>query len=176
MKKVILTIFVVSLLVVLKRIFSPKPNLRDEIEVNEFNHVAIVVWKIAVVMPSLYLKGWRPIIGIIKHTQEGRNLITLTHPNISVRLEVLEPSGPGSYLVSFLRKFGSGSQHHITFYINKDLRKVRQILLARGIRLHSAREYEIVIHPESGGTMIQFFSANRRLGRASGGGEVERAG
>lgn len=101
----------------------------------------------------------------IPTAQHGRNLTALTHPRYKARLEVLEPSGEDSYLVSFLEKQEQREepvQHHLTYYV-KDLKKAERVLLGRGFRLHYDRPGEFFIHPESAGTLIQFFPHRTRM-------------
>lgn len=141
-------------------------NLKDQLGIKVFDHTAIVVWSIDEALPRLKDLGWIGGDHKSKQPNNGRNLTTLTHPDWVAKLEVLEPSGPGSYLAPFLQKFGPWRQHHLTFYVEKDLDEVRQILLARGFGLHEDRPHEVIIHPKGGGgTMIQFFPADRRWGR-----------
>ena len=130
-------------------------GLRELLQITKFDHIAIVVRKIDDILPVLQKSGWKVSSPRFTHAEAGRTLLNLSHPNYAVRLEVLEPAGENSYLVRFLAKHGPG-QHHLTFYV-RDLRRARQVLEGMAVRLHEDRPHEIIIHPESGGTMIQLF-------------------
>jgi len=134
------------------------------------DHIAIVVPEIKRALPILHKLDWQGGDRIFRHASEGRNLTSLTHPEVAAKLEVLEPSGPSSYLERFLADFGPFRQHHITFYVEEDLGRVRELLVVgMRVRLHPGRDHEIIIHPDSGGTMIQFFPADRSWRSRSGG-------
>jgi len=136
-------------------------GLREALGITKLDHVAIAVREIDKVLPELERLGWRSSHRFTDK-EAGRSLMSLTHPEFAVRLEILEPAGKGSYLIRFLESHGP-SQHHITFYV-KDLEKARSVLEERGFKLHQSRPHEIIIHPRGGGgTMIQFFPHRTRM-------------
>lgn len=136
-----------------------EPGLDELLQITKFDHIAIAVWRINDILPALHDSGWEGGDWISREPKHGRNLTQLTHPRYKVRLEVLEPVGKDSYLVPFLKKQKRRPkpvQHHITCYV-KDLKGAEQVLLDRRFRLHYDRPGEFFIHPESAGTLIQFF-------------------
>jgi len=80
------------------------------------------------------------------------------------RLEILTPTGRGSFLDNFLEK-KDGGVHHITFQ-TADIRKAAMILEKNGIPFFGLREYgnvwkELFIHPRNAfGVLIQIAEFN----------------
>ncbi len=142
-------------------------RLRELLQITNLDHIAIVVRSIQKELLRLHALGWQGGERIHHEPKHGRKLTTLAHPDYPVKLELLEPSGKNSYLLTFLKKMEQRKskgriQHHITYYV-KDLKKAERILLDMGFRLHYDRSGEFFIHMDSAGTLIQFFPQRTRL-------------
>lgn len=141
-----------------------KPKLWPALGIVGVDHVAIAVVSIKGILPLLHEMGWKGGEHIFEQPVFGRNITSLSRGEGEVRLEILEPPDEDSYLWSFLRDFGPSVkiQHHITYYV-KNLKETERVLKGMGVRLFYSRPGEFFIHPESVGTLIQFFPERTRV-------------
>ncbi len=141
-----------------------EPKLWSKLGIVDVDHVAISVVRIKDILPLLHAMGWKGGERIFEQPELGRNLTSLARSKGEVKLEILEPPDRDSYLWDFLQKYGPSVriQHHITYYV-KDLKKAELVLKKMGVRLFYARPGEFFIHPDSAGTLIQFFPERTRV-------------
>lgn len=126
--------------------------------VEKFDHVAIAVPDIAVLLP-LYVDvlGGQLIAGGDDEDIGVRNLQLWYPPN--VKIELIQPLGDTSYLAAYLAKHGQGI-HHMTCFVN-DVGEAERCLGAHGVGTVDTRRGtgfwdETYIRPSSGfGTLIQ---------------------
>ncbi len=80
------------------------------------------------------------------------------------RLEIIAPTGKGSFIDKFLEG-RNGGVHHITFQVD-DIEKTRELLQTRNIPFFEGKDYggvwkEIFVHPRDAfGVLIQFAEFN----------------
>jgi methylmalonyl-CoA/ethylmalonyl-CoA epimerase len=121
-----------------------------------FDHVAIAVRRIADGEPLL-----RGLLGAAPGEEgDGRGFTFRQYVLPGGVVELLEPRGPDSFLLRFLRDRGEGL-HHVTFKV-ADLPAWAARLRAAGYRIvgenyDNPAWREIFVHPKSAhGTLLQF--------------------
>jgi methylmalonyl-CoA/ethylmalonyl-CoA epimerase len=145
-------------------------DIISAIEGARLDHVAVGVHSI-----DHALLFYRDVLGGVPQ-KAGHNkrmkfrAVTVRLPN-GGRIELLEPSGPDSFMVRFLEGRGEGF-HHITVIV-PDIHQAIATLEARGItpvqvNLERPDWQEIFVHPrDAHGALIQIVQSNRpELNRA----------
>lgn len=129
--------------------------------VRRFDHVAVAVWDLAEAVPLYHdLMGGELIAG--GDDEEIRiRTVQLKYPP-GVKVELMQPLGPDSYLYGYLEKHGPGF-HHMTCFV-PDVREAERVLADAGFetvdtRTADAYWQETYVRPSSGfGTLIQLAS------------------
>lgn len=126
-----------------------------------FDHVAIAVWDLAEAVPLYHdLMGGTLIAGG-DDEHIGIRTIQLRYPP-GVKIELLQPLGPDSYLTAYLDKHGPGF-HHMTCFV-PDVEKAAMALAEHGfetVDTNTTNHYwrETYVRPSSAfGTLLQLAS------------------
>jgi len=111
--------------------------------IGRLNHVAIAVRDIAAAS-----EVYRSILGAdvsqaVAQTEHGVTTVFINLPN--TKIELLEPLGADSPILSFLDKNPSGGIHHVCYEVD-DIQKARDSLVASGARVLGGGEPKIGAH------------------------------
>jgi methylmalonyl-CoA/ethylmalonyl-CoA epimerase len=140
--------------------------MQPDLGVEALDHTAIAVRSIQAALPL-----YRGLLGGAPTMREdfphrGFSYLTLRYPNGS-QIELLEPSGDGGFLRTFLDKHGEGA-HHVTFIV-RDLHQAVGRARAAGLRIVD-EDYrdplwqEAFISPRSAfGTIVQLAQSSMSL-------------
>lgn len=129
-------------------------------ELGALNHVGIATPSI-----SDSIAFWRGVMGATRiHEpfpmhEQGVNVCFIDTPN--TQIELLEPLGPDSPIVNFLRRNPKGGQHHLAFEV-PDIEAARAAFEAQGkrilgpTRMGAHRTPVFFIHPaDMGGVLTE---------------------
>jgi methylmalonyl-CoA/ethylmalonyl-CoA epimerase len=133
------------------------------VEDAKFDHVAHVAPRIRDLLP-LYVDvlGGRFTHGTVNRPL-GYRLLHLAFAD-ATKIELMEPTGPGSFLEGFLRRNPTGGLHHITYRVTDLLETVRRAEAAGcavfAVDVSNPDWKEAFVHPRSGhGVLVQFAQA-----------------
>ena len=111
--------------------------------IGRLNHVAIAVRDLEAAS-----RVYRDMLGAslsapLPQPEHGVTVVFITLPN--TKIELLEPLGEGSPIVSFLERSPEGGIHHVCYEVD-DIRAARDRLVAAGARVLGGGEPKIGAH------------------------------
>lgn len=131
--------------------------------VRRFDHVAVAVWDLAEAIVLYHdLMGGELIAGGDDEALRIRTVQLKFPPGVKV--ELMQPLGPESYLHGYLEKHGPGF-HHMTCFV-PDVTRAAEVLADAGFETVGTRTtepywQETYVRPSSGfGTLIQLASTD----------------
>lgn len=100
--------------------------------IGRLNHVAIAVKDIAAASEIYKNTLGAEVSEAVAQTEHGVTTVFINLPN--TKIELLEPLGEGSPILSFLEKNPSGGIHHICYEVD-DIESARDALVESGARV-----------------------------------------
>jgi methylmalonyl-CoA/ethylmalonyl-CoA epimerase len=111
--------------------------------IGRLNHVAIAVRGLAAAARVYRDTLGAEVSGPMPLPEHGVTVVFVTLPN--TKIELLEPLGEASPILSFLEKNPSGGMHHVCYEVD-DIRAARDHLAAGGARVLGSGEPQIGAH------------------------------
>jgi len=111
--------------------------------IGRLNHVAIAVRDIAAASEVYRTTLGADVSEAVAQTEHGVTTVFINLPN--TKIELLEPLGDESPILSFLEKNPSGGIHHVCYEV-EDIEQARDSLVASGARVLGGGKPKIGAH------------------------------